>query len=409
MQTLPNRLLKIQEFLKSFPDIVSANKQLVTQFHIDIGEGFLGGVEPVWVYNYNMITSRGSNPIENEARALILDKNAEVVSISFPRFFNAHEPHAASIDWNTAIAERKHDGSLVVVYNHKGNYFIQTRRNAVAGGSVYGGTVSNYYEMVFEVLSSKFSDPFGPFKRFDPRGDYCWVFEIVSPLNRIVTLYEETDVVLLAAVNKRQLREMNSDHVSKFASDNGFTRPTMCKVNSVEEVVQICEGLDELHEGFVVRDSLGNRIKIKNRAYTRIGRAVNAGGETSPKHFAEITLRGDAEEFKSYFGGYKEIIGLMQNVLQDIFREVNEIWLANRDIPSRKEFAEVVLKYRLSDILFKLRSGKIKNVDEASKFIKAKFLVEETKLRHRAVFNKLWQKVLFTRGDKAHGSTSRRK
>ena len=278
-----SKYLDIQNFLKGFRSIDLANSQLALKYNIDITKNFLvvqGGMsmEPVWIYNYDAIKARGDLNIENEARALILDQNADIISMSFKRFFNAHEQYASKIDWNNARAEFKHDGSLIVIYEHKGKFYIQTRRTPTAQGTINGSATNmTYEEAVVNVLKKKFKTPFKPFRDVNVDESFCWVFEYVSPTNRVVTPYTNTDLKLLSVFDKLNITEVDRESVDEFARKYDFSRPISINVNSIDDVVKVFPSIDPLEEGFVVVDNNFNRIKIKNPSYLSIARAINSG------------------------------------------------------------------------------------------------------------------------------------
>ena len=69
------------------------------------------------LFKYNQIDSDFNEPIVNESRGIILEKNTwKVVAYAFDKFFNFGESYAAKIDWDSAVVEQKEDGSLIKVY-----------------------------------------------------------------------------------------------------------------------------------------------------------------------------------------------------------------------------------------------------------------------------------------------------
>lgn len=65
-------------------------------------------------FKYNQIKSDLSEPICQEARGLILDREDwDVVSFPMKKVFNAAEDEAVDIDWASAVAYEKMDGTCV--------------------------------------------------------------------------------------------------------------------------------------------------------------------------------------------------------------------------------------------------------------------------------------------------------
>jgi hypothetical protein len=386
-------MLEIQKFLKNprFPTAHEAREALKRRYSVNILVGYLnfknGGYETVYIYNYDLLTSRGAEIIENEARALILNESHDLVSCSFMRFMNYHERNAASIKWSDrTVAEKKYDGTLIVVYEYKGEVFVQTRKTPNALGTIQNSN-RTYYEAVLETLFPRKLDIFKSNVR-DLR--YIHVFEYVGPENRHVTPYEEEDLVLLAkfAINDSfggSIYEVDRSTVDHFAERYEFKRPETIKVSCPEDAEKIVRNLDPLEEGIVVVDFYGNRIKIKNPGYLAISKAVNAGGELRAKHLARIVLNADASEFSSYFPEYKKVLTILTGTLYDMFLGAETLYERNRHCETRKEFAMAVKDSYVGDLVFGMYDGKITNMDDALEQVKPERLVQ-TALK--AEFNK---------------------
>lgn len=391
--------LEIQKFLKGFKCLDMAISHLKLSYDIEATKDYIVAPDgrsmfPVWVLNYDMIKAKGDYNIENEARALILDQNADIVSMSFKRFFNAHEHYASKLDWESAIAEFKHDGTLVVVYEYRNNFYIQTRKKATANVPILGSPNGmTYSQAVINVLKEKFKNPFKPFKDQNVNECFCWVFEFVAPFNRIVTPYEKPDLYLLSIFNKNEIKEMDRSYTDNFAKEYRFNRPTSIMIDDMDEIIGVFKSIDPLEEGFVVVDKNFNRIKVKNPSYLSVARTVNAGNKVVPRHFAEIVLKGDSKEIISYYPEYREVIEYMDSTLQLMIEGMANLWWTNAGVDSQKEFALAVKDNPLNHILFMLKKGKIETIDEGLQFIKPETLVLEATKRQDGKIEELMRKV----------------
>jgi len=389
-------MMEIQQYIRAFYTIQDANSFLREKLALDIRREDLdfpdGTKEPVWVYNYNQIKSPKAHPMVIEARALILDKNADIVSMSFPRFFNLNEGPAAKIQYPDAIAEKKYDGSLVVVYSHKGEWFIQTRGTAQAQGYlVYGGMIT-FRQAILAVLEEKFGafDPFLPFVD----DENCYIFEFCSPYNRVVTPYKESDLVCLTIVNKVTQQEYATEIVDGWADQWGFKRPACFYLTMPERIDHILEMCETLEEGYVVVNPDKSRVKLKNPTYLAIARSINAGAEVSPRNFAEIVLAGERDEILSYFPEYSAILNLMHFVLEDIHDELDDLWQRHRYLEDQNNFALAIARHPFRHILFSLRKGKIESIDEGLKKLKPKHFVEYLKSVKKGQLERAFAEVL---------------
>jgi len=371
-------MLKIQEFIRQFEDIEDANMFLKEKLHLKIKKSLLrhqdNSYDEVFIYNYDTIKSNKTNVIVKEARALILDKQSNIVSMSFQRFFNQEELTIDYIDWESAVAEERLDGSLIVIYNYNGDWYIQSRSEPMAGGFVHK-TDFTYDTLAKRALLSKKKekDPFWIFKQEENK--YCYVFELVSPYNRIVTPYESTSLFLLTIVDKHAEKELSRDMINDFAKKYNLERPETYRVRNIKEVEYLLENLLPLDKGFIVVDDNKNRIKVKNKDYLSISRVVIKSRNLLARCFAEIVLNGNADEITTYFPEYTQVLRLFTDLLSILSDELSFIWFDCQDIKSQKEFAIKIKDNPLSSILFKKRNGYISSIDDELMKIKPDKLV----------------------------------
>ena len=144
--------------------------------------------------NYGMTET--ITDIANECRGLILElPSFRVVSFSFKRFFNYGKGHAVDIDWGTAEALEKVDGSLITFYHHDGGWRMSTRGVPDASGEVPAKTGKSFCEHIEAMLhrDGRSVDNLC----WDLPENYCVVCEYVGPYNRIITQYDTEDLYLL--------------------------------------------------------------------------------------------------------------------------------------------------------------------------------------------------------------------
>lgn len=377
-------MLDIQKYIKKFKSVEEANIFLRNEFKLTIKKEILvitsQEIYPVWVYNYNMIESPKKYSICNDARALILDEDAEIVSMSFRRFYNFGEYYATNIDWQSAIAETKEDGSLIIIYDYKGKFFIQTRSMATANGYINNCRNMSYRTAIESILGNKLYYGNKTFSIFGkPIGRYCYVFEFVSPNNRHITPYEKSELKLLTIVDKIKMEELSQDEINIFAEISFFNRPNQYIVDGPTDVERLVKGLKVTDEGFVIIDKYNNRIKFKNKAYLSLYNMVS--NSITTKLLANIVSTGDKDEVLAYFPEYYNILNIFYNTLKELVSELNTLWLSFNHIKAQKQFAEQVKHHPLSDFLFKRRSKKIFDFINIEKKIKPRILISEVKNR----------------------------
>jgi hypothetical protein len=86
-------------------------------------------------FKYGQIDSPLGDPLVQECRGIILDRDKDwrVISYPYKKFFNVHEGHAAPIDWSTASILEKLDGC----------FYYDTSLNLWDGGIVKIGDIVN--------------------------------------------------------------------------------------------------------------------------------------------------------------------------------------------------------------------------------------------------------------------------
>lgn len=102
--------------------------------------------------------------------------------------------------------------------------------------------------------------------------DYTYMFELISPQNRIICEYEETELYLLGGRNKQTYQEFTPEQLQKdFESLKSFKIPTVFNINNIDDIIALCNSYsDTKYEGVVVCDKNFKRFKIKCAHYLEI-------------------------------------------------------------------------------------------------------------------------------------------
>lgn len=288
------------------------------------------------LFKYNQINSDFNEEICCEARGLILEEGTwKVVRMAFKKFFNLGEPFAAQLDWDTAVGNEKLDGSIISVFFYDGKWRIATNSTIDAFKAELNsiGPYKTFGELFESVL------PLSRFSEFSNiLAHQCYTFELVSPYNKVVINYPETKVYLLSVRDMRTLVEHNFDQVEEFAARFGFTVPKRYNLNNEEEYRQLVASMPEGHEGIVVRDAAGHRVKIKTLLYFQMHKAKNNGAITLER-IVDLILKNDDEEFLSYFVEYRPKFSHIRNVREKILSKIEEIKVLTKNYSSKKEIA----------------------------------------------------------------------
>lgn len=293
-----------------------------------------------------------TDPITCACRGSVVQKDEDgfkLVAYAFDRFFNLGEFGAADIDWDTATVYEKYDGSLIKLFWNGTQWVVST------SGSVGGNGVVLGYDLTFEEL---FWDTwrYMRYRIFDLEPHLCYIFELCTPKNQVVVNYEEPMLRLLAVRD----REDNFAEV-----DLDLVRSKLWVAESFDfgagEVIDAVNARGANHEGFIVCDANGNRIKIKSSLYVQLHHLINNG---SPD-FSKLYLNGDLEEFLLYFPKYAAEFEVHEISLETWAKLVDWVCTEFADL-SQKEFALKVLEVApaVQGAAFGIRSGKFANFDE---------------------------------------------
>ena len=315
------------------------------------------------LFKYNQINSDFNEEICCEARGLILEEGTwRVVRMAFKKFFNLGESFAAKIDWNSVAANEKLDGSIISVFFYDGKWHLSTNSTIDAFKAPLSGVgpYKNFGELFESVL---------PLSWFENNvsnriAHMCYTFELVSPYNKIIINYPETKVYLLSIRNMNTLVEYPLDEVAGFAKRFNLTVPQRYYLNNEADYRKLVEQMPEGHEGIVVRDAAGNRVKIKTLLYFQMRKAKNNGVITLER-IVDLIRANDHYEFLSYFPKYTDVFNHVKRQLDTIDARKEKIaqdvklWkMENKDVyeqdarMARKWFAQDVAKGQYAALYF---------------------------------------------------------
>jgi len=310
---------------------------------------------PLLVWNYTPIVqfgkSWGDYSLLRQCRGLITDTNGNIVGRGFAKFFNWEEHQLSEFPTATCQIEvsEKIDGSLLIVcrygdkivYSTRGSFYSE---QAIAGGNLFK---SLYNEDWIEEGKT-------------------YLFEYISPDNRIVVTYDEPDLIHLAVIDNSNGWDLPRDNRYKCVPIVAI------EGNIFEDVLAGYSKLKKLNspnkEGFVIRQvSDGTfpdwRCKIKFDEYIKLHRIVTG---LSNKHVWEMLRDGTGieqileicpDEFNNWLRKVKDELeqkfALYEQSATKIYDEVV-------NMPTRKEQALYIRSnyHTVGDIVFLMLDGK---------------------------------------------------
>ena len=316
------------------------------------------------MFNYNMLESDSYNDLVAEARGLVLDSQYDFCTVrkGFNRFFNYGEGPAAKIDWDTASATIKEDGTLLFLSHYDGRWIWGTRQNFDVDEAELSDALYPTFGKLLEAVANKYYPNF-KWGGVITMGQNCtWCFELCSRFNRIVIDYPEPKLFLLAKFDNDSGREFPQYLVDADARYMGCDRPQAYKMSSVDDYAQLVEGFGIQHEGVVVLDGKGDRVKMKSKLYFEMHKQVS-NGAMDVEAMVGLVRRGEDAEFLSYFPDYKDKFAKIQTQVYFAHSAIRIVRDSAEKCKgeglTRKDFALRVKDSPLAMLHFKAWDGKL--------------------------------------------------
>ncbi|MCL2086678.1 MAG: hypothetical protein FWH05_03690 [Oscillospiraceae bacterium] len=342
-------MLKVIHLIKQHPnwrDILSTDP-----YNIKIKEehGFI-------LLKYSQIDSDFNQEIVRECRGLILDSDFNPVCIPFYKFGNYGESYADKIDWNTAVVEEKLDGSLIKLWHYDNEWRVSTNGTIDARDAELRALVTinaDYpnFRVLFDIAATNVNLDTS---RLNPQ--YIYMFELVSPYNRIVTPYGETGLYHIGTRDISNSQELEADI--------GIPKPKTYSCSSLDDLIEMAKKLKYSEEGYVVKDAQYRRIKVKSPAYVAASRLISGINET---RVVELVMSNETAEFLTYFPEYSEIISATKQRINHLITYLDKILqekVHGATYETRKDYAEMAKRTHFPSFLFMHLDGKTKSAED---------------------------------------------
>ncbi|TNV71600.1 hypothetical protein FGO68_gene13093 [Halteria grandinella] len=180
-----------------------------------------------------------------------------------------------------------------------------------------------------------------------------YLAEAVYPENRILIHYDETGLMLLAAYEADGI-EMPFDRLATVSERLGWKTAKRHQYGSVKELLAIAKKLPASEEGFVLRFSDGQRLKIKGEEYIRIHRMVS---RLTPLSMWEAMHAGEDLETirrqlpEEFWTDFEDITSILERQLHELMENIKAgaesvAGLTDKEVGMRLgEFSEEVKRF----------------------------------------------------------------
>jgi len=312
------------------------------------------------ILDYDQIRCKFDAPHGFVCRGLILDaRSFDLVSMPLNKFWNNGEGKAATLDWTTAQALDKLDGSMVQrFFNPHTNQFECSTRFQLPEDTIKNKP-SDHATTWAQLISRCLKD-WEEILLTQPK-DETWVFEVMCPLNQVVVRHAGYSAKILAARNNKTLEETPFDSLP----GGPERRPKSYQFTSAAEVAAFANTFAATeNEGFVVCDAGFNRIKIKSDEYVRLHHLRN--GINSVRSLLMMARGNDYEEVVAHFPEFKPDLDTLAGLINEVITQHEDAYEKYKTIESQKDFAlaiQAAVEYK--NALFLVRAKKQPSVRAA--------------------------------------------
>lgn len=298
---------------------------------------------PLTIWNYTEKVQYESlwDEVTLAARGLVTDGSGRVVARPFSKFFNIEEgKHTPTQEFEVF---EKMDGSLGIVFVYQGQVVYATRGSFASDQAKWMADWGDRYNFSHIIV-----------------GGYTYLFEIIFAQNMIVVNYGgESRLVLLGVIKTDTGEETSWDDLSTF---DGWE--LVKRYEGISDYTLLKGMVKNNQEGFVVRFSNGDRVKIKGEEYLRLHRIMTNLSTTAIWEVLSnggdvlSTLTDVPDEFYDKIRQYSNELMDKYISLENEYHFIFKILGRSDDFEFRAGFAERAKRYKYPAILFKMYDDK---------------------------------------------------
>jgi T4 RnlA family RNA ligase len=296
---------------------------------------------PLTIWNYTeKVQYEGLwDDVTMMCRGLVTDTEGNIMARPFKKFFNMEEgKHTPTSEFDVY---EKMDGSLIIVF-WCGGWIVASR------GSFTSEQALAAERIFFDELDHNFSI------------GITYLFEFTASWNRIVVDYgEKPKLTLLGAIRTDDGTEATWEELKMIGDDTNCD--VVKKYNGISDYTTLKGMIGNNAEGFVVRFSNGDRMKIKGDEYLRLHKIMTCVSTTS---VWEVLSNGDDistilkdvpdEFYKKIMEYSNSLITQFHNIDLEYQKIYGLIMGFDDVVGNRREFAKYATRFDNPAILFKM-------------------------------------------------------
>jgi RNA ligase len=237
----------------------------------------------LFIWNYTPKTQYESlwDNVTLSCRGLVTDNDGNIIALSFTKFFNIEEgkfePTEKFEVWE------KMDGSLGIVFWYEGQWVVATRGSFTSDQSIKAKELLKKYntDIMFRHLT------------------FC--FEVLYKNNQIVVDYGDYEGLVLLGTFDTAGKEYDIEMWGEYGFD------VVKKYDGIKDYKELKEMVKNDQEGFVVKFSNGDRIKVKGIEYLRLHKIMT-----------NVTTTGIWE----YLKNGEDVLDLLKDVPDESYNKI---------------------------------------------------------------------------------------
>jgi RNA ligase len=235
----------------------------------------------IWNYTEKVQYENLWDEVTLMCRGLVTDNEGDIVATPFHKFFNIEEGKFEPTE-KFEVYE-KMDGSLGIVFWYRGQWVVATRGSFTSDQAIKAREILKKYntDIMFRHLT------------------FC--FEIIYPENRIVLDYGDDEKLVLLGTFDKNGKETDSEIWSQWGFD------VVKKYDGIKDFKELKGMVKDDQEGFVVKFSNGDRIKVKGVEYLRLHKIMT-----------NVTTTGIWE----YLKNGEDVMELLKDVPDEFYKKI---------------------------------------------------------------------------------------
>jgi RNA ligase len=297
---------------------------------------------PLTIWNYTeKVQYEGLwDEVTLSCRGLVTDDRAVVFARPFKKFFNIEE--GKHIPTSSFDVYEKMDGSLIIVFWYNGGWVVASRGSFTSEQAVAASKI------FFDKLDHNFSI------------GITYLFEFTAKWNRIVVDYgDEDNLTLLGAIRTDDETEATYEQLEMIA--RGANCDVVKRYDGIKDYSTLKGIIEDNQEGFVVRFSNGDRMKIKGDEYLRLHKVMTNLSTTAV--WEVLSNGGSMDDLlkdvpDEFYGKVKEFEKSLIVQFNQLEEEYQNHFDSIKGLGIRKFFAQSALMFQHPSILFAMLDGK---------------------------------------------------